>query len=537
MVSRMRVPIHAKDASGRLIQNRLYHLQEDPKIKSNAYPDDIDDQGLFSPSLTDINTKNNYQYDALGNLIADKQAGIAQIKWSLSGKMLEIIRQVGDKRKNIKFDYDPMGNRVAKEIYSSTGIWEQTEYYFRDASGTLVSTYRYAPDPLSQMMSFAQIEKIIYGHKRLGTENSPTELIAPLPLQDVQYNRVLGTKQYEGSNHLGNVMAVYTDKKYPISTNNVSISHYIPDVISSTDYYPFGAPMNGRNFSTSSYRFGFNGKEKDDEVKSVSGGSLDFGARMYDARVGRWLSIDPLAAQYPFASPYHFALNTPIQAKDPDGKLVVFVNGYHNGFLGLLGLGFNTFSKLDGNPQGYWHGMDMKFRERIGDQNAYYTDGGTKNAWSSYQNRYIQGLNEGVAMIQKIKSGDIKIQFDENGKPTETIKIVMHSQGVAKGNGMSDALTAAGYKVEVAYDIAGKQLDKAYPSSAERDVQYGSDKDFIAPQFNQLGIKEQYQLSDDKKTFESGGGHRVEQYNEIFDITQNKPGYVVPRKDNPNDKK
>ncbi len=52
--------------------------------------------------------------------------------------------------------------------------------------------------------------------------------------------------------------------------------------------------MPRRSFSSSSYRYGFNGKEKDDEVKG-EGNSLDFGARMYDSRLGRFLSIDKYA--------------------------------------------------------------------------------------------------------------------------------------------------------------------------------------------------------------------------------------------------
>jgi RHS repeat-associated protein len=67
------------------------------------------------------------------------------------------------------------------------------------------------------------------------------------------------------------------------------------------------------------YRYGFNGMEKDDEVKG-SGNSYDFGARMYDSRLGRWLSIDPLAAKYPSMSPYNFVANSPILYTDPDGK-------------------------------------------------------------------------------------------------------------------------------------------------------------------------------------------------------------------------
>lgn len=70
------------------------------------------------------------------------------------------------------------------------------------------------------------------------------------------------------------------------------------------------------------YRYGFNGKEKDNEVYGSEGTSYDFGARLLDPRVGRWLSLDPLAAKYPYASPYNFGLNNPIYFIDPNGMEV-----------------------------------------------------------------------------------------------------------------------------------------------------------------------------------------------------------------------
>jgi len=76
--------------------------------------------------------------------------------------------------------------------------------------------------------------------------------------------------------------------------------------------------MPGRKFSaTDSYRYGFNGKEND--VKG-EGNSLDFGARIYDPRIGRWLSTDPLQVKYPELTPYHFTANNPINFIDPDGR-------------------------------------------------------------------------------------------------------------------------------------------------------------------------------------------------------------------------
>lgn len=50
------------------------------------------------------------------------------------------------------------------------------------------------------------------------------------------------------------------------------------------------------------------------------GNSIGFGARMHDTRLGRWMSVDPLAQKYPSLSPYNFVGNSPIIALDPDGK-------------------------------------------------------------------------------------------------------------------------------------------------------------------------------------------------------------------------
>jgi RHS repeat-associated protein len=77
--------------------------------------------------------------------------------------------------------------------------------------------------------------------------------------------------------------------------------------------------MPGRRFSAGvSYRYGFNGKEEDDDVKG-DGNQQDYGMRIYDPRLGRFLSVDPLTKEYPELTPYQFASNTPIQAIDLDG--------------------------------------------------------------------------------------------------------------------------------------------------------------------------------------------------------------------------
>lgn len=87
------------------------------------------------------------------------------------------------------------------------------------------------------------------------------------------------------------------------------------------DYYPGGMPQPGRSYTqtaTKSYRFGFNGKENDNEVKG-NGNQQDYGMRIYDTRLSRFLSVDPLTSKYPYYTPYQFAGNSPIKFVDLDG--------------------------------------------------------------------------------------------------------------------------------------------------------------------------------------------------------------------------
>ncbi len=92
------------------------------------------------------------------------------------------------------------------------------------------------------------------------------------------------------------------------------------DVKAIYDYYPFGLSL--RSIVTDEdARYKFTGKELDKE------GELDwyyFGARYYDPEIGRWLSVDPLAHEYPSHSPYNYVLNNPINYFDPDGREVFF---------------------------------------------------------------------------------------------------------------------------------------------------------------------------------------------------------------------
>lgn len=133
---------------------------------------------------------------------------------------------------------------------------------------------------------------------------------------------VPGRKRYEFSNHLGNVLVTISDVPLGVdSDTDGDVDYYMPDVKTTSDYEPFGAPLEERTFSeaNSSYRFAFNGAEKNDELYG-EGNAYDFEFRAYDPRIGKFLSVDPLEAEYPWNSSYAFAENKVIWAKDFEGK-------------------------------------------------------------------------------------------------------------------------------------------------------------------------------------------------------------------------
>jgi len=92
------------------------------------------------------------------------------------------------------------------------------------------------------------------------------------------------------------------------------------EILEENNYYPFGLKHQGYNDMTgntaSNYKYQYNGKELQEEM----GLNLyDFGARNYDAAIGRWMNVDPLAENSRRWTPYNYAYNNPIFFIDPDG--------------------------------------------------------------------------------------------------------------------------------------------------------------------------------------------------------------------------
>lgn len=94
-----------------------------------------------------------------------------------------------------------------------------------------------------------------------------------------------------------------------------TVDFYLADVQSYSEYYPYGMIARSGNDGTS-YRYGMNGMEKDDELKG-SGNSYTTSFRLIDSRIGRWLSTDPVF--HASDSPYNAFDNNPILYADPSG--------------------------------------------------------------------------------------------------------------------------------------------------------------------------------------------------------------------------
>ncbi|MDW7691646.1 RHS repeat-associated core domain-containing protein [Flammeovirgaceae bacterium SG7u.111] len=268
----------------------------------------VEPGGEFSAKLGELKTlstrlgqeEGNYAYDAIGNLIRDDSENITDIDWTIQGKVAKVSKTVEGAEKSVQYRYAPDGNRAVKQLWEGDNI-VATDYYVRDASGNVMAIYKKKGEEEITLK-----ERPIYGSSRLGALNGGEHAEdADMTMGE----RTWGLRQFELSNHLGNVLATVTDLK---KTDGFA------DVASVSDYHPFGMQMPGRGYTKGEdigYRYGFNNKENDPDLGK---GIVDFGARGYNSKIGKWLSPDKVVKS--FVSPYQFGQNSPIWNIDPDGN-------------------------------------------------------------------------------------------------------------------------------------------------------------------------------------------------------------------------
>lgn len=80
-----------------------------------------------------------------------------------------------------------------------------------------------------------------------------------------------------------------------VNSDNLA-DYYEATILSAADYYPFGQEMSGRQYNSGAYRYRYNGKELDTDFGL---GWYAYGARWYEAGIGRFIGVDPIADQFP----------------------------------------------------------------------------------------------------------------------------------------------------------------------------------------------------------------------------------------------
>ncbi len=261
-------------------------------------------------------------------------------KRHVNGKVTSVTRTAGSIKPDLEFQYDAMGNRTVKIVKPRTingasdeSKWEYS-YYVRDASGNVMAIYSKKYTSVGNSFyteKYTLLEQDIYGSSRLGTYTPVDNVIASRDVygtidattKKINISNVYnlsnktkdatnlalytGHKSYELSNHLGNVLAVVSDRIIPISSNATTVEEFDADVVSASDFTPFGMAMSSRKYSTPSYRYSFNTQEKTEELGEGHTTALYW---EYDGKLGRRWNVDPVIKMY--ESPYTTFSNNPI---------------------------------------------------------------------------------------------------------------------------------------------------------------------------------------------------------------------------------
>ena len=215
------------------------------------------------------------------------------------------------------------------------------------------------------------------------------------------------------------------------------------------EYYPFGFTFNSYQRENSvANQYLYNRKEKQDELGLDW---LSYGFRNYDPAIARWMVVDQLADAYVDFSPYAYVLNNPLKFVDPDGKKVLYVNGYwQDTWLGKNVIGSSRSGRM------YWGNGFVRAASEFFDDgrrgNGMFIDGSSE--WGgddSGSDRYTRGYEYA------------KQHYDEliaDMKKDETFKLVTHSEGGAFGAGIAQYLIDQGKTVETILHLSTDEADE-----------------------------------------------------------------------------
>jgi RHS repeat-associated protein len=232
------------------------------------------------------NGAHNFDYNENGALVQDDEG---KYNWYHFGKIGEFQAAGGGPK--VSYSYDASRRRVGKRVQAGSQT-DQT-WYVLDPDGKLAAVYQYSNAEAPKAV-FAPI----YSIKQLGVYHYPAEFTGIIRTED---------KQYEIHNHLGDVVATVNGSPSTPGDGTSEIR-----IKNKAEYYPYGLEMPVFDMPAD-YRFGYNGMEKDRK------GEYSTEYRQYDARIGRWKSVDALFIKYPHQSPFAFVSNNPLNFTDVMG--------------------------------------------------------------------------------------------------------------------------------------------------------------------------------------------------------------------------
>lgn len=205
--------------------------------------------------------------------------------------------------------------------------------------------------------------------------------------------------------------------------------------------------MPGREYSGGAYKYGFNGKEKEADGTADN---YDFGARIYDGRLGRFVSIDPFYRRYPMQSPYQFAVNVPIK--------LIEIFGMNPGDVVIAFGGGDIWGTGD-------KGIAPSIISKINAQHIYSAGGKSKSFASQYVGVSPDNKNQLDKATQEAYDF-IKSNYNiSNGENVTGGKVIIegYSMGGVLANHLSERLRADNISVDLLVTIdaaAGPKTDK-----------------------------------------------------------------------------
>jgi len=218
---------------------------------------------------------------------------------------------VKDDGTKVKYTYDAAGQRISKRVNDTT------EVYVRDASGNVMSVY--VQSGKGDNIPLKQTEIHVYGSSLLGIYKPTDEKIDTILLPNgkiaIRSSYKRGGMEYYLSSQNGNTLAIVSDKRLPVDSNNDGkIDYYLPDMVSATYYSTYGATA--YSFNGDSLKLAFNGQRRSSEISKTAQTALYW---EYDGDVGKRWNVDPLSVKFPWQAPYCGLDGNPISKSDPSG--------------------------------------------------------------------------------------------------------------------------------------------------------------------------------------------------------------------------